>query len=352
MNTISIKKNDDPFKKYWWVILLGFAGIGAWVCIPLMDTPIGSGSVSTRGLKAANQSLDAQAGLAPGSAYDLSMDGAYGRKNAQGEPASSLYQAPPETGTGGGAAGAPLTAAASASFAADMKALSKKTDPSGWGGAKAQKGFTAAKGNFSALSGLGSSGGGTGASSGGTGMGAFGTKVAQTGFASTRGLGAGAESGGGGKPIMAAAKAAADMGKYAMMSKSADAARSAAGAGFDGSRGGSAIGDGQAQGLGGAYSGLDAAPANLKVNDPNANVNTQETIPAEYAAEQKDEGEEMRKAIMMMVASAVISGVVGGVCNSIFGAGAGAAAGSASNPIIMKLAGDQSTAHNIANTND
>jgi hypothetical protein len=329
MNTISIKKNDDPFKKYWWVILLGFAGIGAWVCVPLMDTPIGSGSVSTRGLKTANQSLDHMSNPsgAPGSAYDLSMDGAYGRnKGGQGGGTSSLYQAPPETGVGVGAAGAPL--AASASFADALKEVSRKTDASGWGGAKAQKGFTAPKLNSAGMTGLGSSSGGTSASSGGSGVGAFGSKVAQTGFASTRGLGAGAESGGGGKPIMGAAKAAASMGQSALMSRSADVARSMAGASFDGSRGGSAIGDGQAQGLGGSYSGLDAAPANLKVNDPNANVNTQETIPAEYAAEQKDEGEEMRKAIMMMVVSAVVSGVVGGVCNSIFGGAAAGAAGS------------------------
>ncbi|MBI5240658.1 MAG: hypothetical protein HY926_09310 [Elusimicrobia bacterium] len=328
MNTISIKKNNDPFKRYWWVILLGFAGVGAWICMPLMDTPIGAGSVSARSLKSSDQSLDAQHGMAPGSAYtDLSMDGAYGRKkDGSAEPASSLYQPPAEAGSGAAAPGAPLTA--SASFADALKAVSRKTDASGWGGAAPQKGFTPPKGNFSALSGTGGGASGSGAnwSGSGPGMGAFGTKVAQTEMGKTRGLGAGGSDSGGGKPAMSALKGSASMGQNALMSKSADAARGMAGANFDGSRGGSAIGDGKAQGLGGSYSGLDAVPGNLKANDPNANVNLQETVPAEYAAEAESSEEQMRKAIMMMVVSAVVSGVIGGVTSSIFGGAAGAAA--------------------------
>ncbi len=328
MNTISIKKGSDPFKKYWWVILLGFAGVGAWICMPLMDTPIGAGSVSTRGLKTGDQSLDAQAGLAPGSAYDLSMTGAYGRKKDGGaEPTSSLYQPPAEAGAGAAAPGAPLNASASASFADALREVSRKTDASGWGGAKAQKGFTAPKGNFSTLTGL-SGGGGSGATSGGTsGMGAFGTKTAQTEMGKTRGLGAGGgDGGGGGKPVMSALKGAASTGQNAMMSKSADVARGMAGTNFDGSRGGNAIGDGKGQALGGSYSELDSAPANLKVNDPNSNQYKIEPLEGEYAAEQKDEDEEMRKAIMMMVISAVVTGVIGGVCGSIFGTVAGSEA--------------------------
>jgi hypothetical protein len=61
MNIMKVKKDNDPFKKYWWVILLGFAGVGAWVCMPLMDTPVGSASVKPHGLSTENQSLDSAA---------------------------------------------------------------------------------------------------------------------------------------------------------------------------------------------------------------------------------------------------------------------------------------------------
>jgi hypothetical protein len=329
MNTIKIKKDNDPFKKYWWLILLGFAGIGAWICMPLMDTSVGSGSVRTHGLRTENQSLDDRANPngAPGSSVDLSMGDAYGKRKADDGSMSSLYQPPPETGTGAAAAGAPLTA--SASFADALKEVSRKTDAAGWGGAAPQKGFTPPKANFSSLSGTGGSSGGSGASSGPS-AGAFGTSNAKIGFAQTRGLSGSGASDQGSKPIMSALKGAASQGQSALTTKSNDAARAGAGAGFDGSRGGSSIGGGPGQGIGGSgYGGLDAAPANLKVNDPNANEYKIESAVGQYAAPVTDEGEAMKKAIMMMVISAVIGGVVSGVCGSIFGTGAASAASGA-----------------------
>ncbi|MCX5795707.1 MAG: hypothetical protein NTY77_09460 [Elusimicrobia bacterium] len=330
MNIIKIKQGNDPFKKYWWVILLGFAGVGAWVCMPLMDTSVGSGSVRAHGLKSENQSLDSMANPsgAPGQAVDLSMDNAYGKKKADGESMSSLYQAPPEAATGAAAPGAPLTG--SASFADALKDVSRKTEASAsWGGAKPQVPFTPPKGNFSSLSGMGGSGG-SGASSGPSVSGAFGTSVAKTGFAQTRGLGPGDSGAGqGGKPIMNSLKGAASQGQAALTTKSADAARAMSGASFDGSRGGSAIGGGPGTAQGGAYTGFDAVPANLKANDPNANVNKMESVPGKFAAPAVDEGEQMRKAIMMMVISAVVGGVVTGVVGSVFGGVAGGAANSA-----------------------
>jgi len=344
--SISIKKNNDPFKKYWWVILLGFAGVGAWVCMPLLDTSVGSGSMRTHGLKTENQSLDSMANPsgAPGSAYDLSMDGAYGRRRADGEPMSSLYQAPPESETGAAAPGAPLTGAGSASFADALREVSRKTAAS-WGDAKPQAGFTAPKGNFSSLTGLGSGGGGSGASSGPTGMGAFGTSVAKTGMTTTRGLGSGDSGAGqGGKPIMSALKGAASQSQAALMAKSADASRAMSGASFDGSRGGSAIGGGAGTALGGTYSGLDAAPANLKVNDPNANAYKIESAVGKYAAPATDADAELRKTIITMVISTVVSGVVTGMVSSIFGTGAGAAAGAAASNTAGTLANSAVTA--------
>ncbi|MDD5628467.1 MAG: hypothetical protein PHU21_05350 [Elusimicrobia bacterium] len=338
MNILKIKKDNDPFKKYWWAILLGFAGVGAWVCMPLMDTSTGSVSVRSRGLKTDNQSLDNMSNPsgAPGSAYDLSMDGAGGKKKGDGESTSSLYQAPPEAETGAVAPGAPLTGSAPgpASFANALKEVSRKTSASAsWGNAKPQVAFTPPKGNFSSLSGLGGGGGGgTGASAGPASMGAFGTGVSKTGMTTTRGLSGGeAGSSQGAKPIMGSLKGAAAQGQAALTTPSADAARAMSGASFDGSRGGSAIGGEKgASAGGGAYAGFDAMPANLKANDPEANEYKYEAVPAKYAAETQDEGEQMKKAIMMMVISAVVGGVVTGVVGSVFGGAAGGAASGAS----------------------
>jgi hypothetical protein len=333
MTLISIKKGNDPFKKYWWAILLAFAGIGLWVCLPLMDTSVGSVSVARHGLGTENQSLDSMANPngAPGSAYDLSMDGTSPKKKTDGELTSSLYQAPPEDTSGAAAPGAPLTAGAgtAASFAQALKDVSKKSDASGWGGAKAQAGFTAPKGNFSSLSGLGGSSAGSGASSGGGSQNLFGQNVAKTAMTSTRGLGSGdsGAAGQGGKPVMNSLNAAKSQGLAALSQKSMDAGRATAGGIFDGSRAGNAITGGQGTALGGSYSGLDAAPANLKINDPNANVNKQEPVPAKFAAN-ADTSDQMKQAIIMMVVSAVVGGVVTGIVGSIF-PGAGAAASSA-----------------------
>jgi hypothetical protein len=340
MSIIKIKKDNDPFKKYWWAILLGFVGVGAWVCVPLMGDSIGSrsGSVRAPGLSTANQSLDSMANPsgAPGSAYDLSMDDAYGKKKTDGEAMSALYQAPPDAETGAAAPGSPVTGAgaAAASFADALKKVSSKTALASWGGAKPQAGFTAPKGNFSSLTGLGSSSGGSGASSGPTSVGAFGSNTAKTGVTTTRGLGSGGSAAGGlgAKPIMGALQGAASQGQLAVMNRSGDAARVAAGASFDGGRAGSSLGGGPTMDLGGGtYAGLDAAPANFKVNDPNANSYKADPVPGQFAAPAQNQTKEMEQAIMMMVVSAVVGGVVTGVVGSVFGAGASAVA----NPMVQ-----------------
>ena len=104
---VKISRNNDPFRKYWWVVLVGFGLVGAWVCLPLMES--GTGSVSgTAGAKSAEQSLDSvnNPSGAPGSAVDLSMDGtgAYRKKGSEGPIASSLYQAPAEVSSSSGSA--------------------------------------------------------------------------------------------------------------------------------------------------------------------------------------------------------------------------------------------------------
>ena len=122
---ITIRRDSDPFRKYWWVILLAFGLIGGWVCLPLIDYQSGSGAPALEsGLKSADQSLDAinNPNGAPGFATNLSMDsGAYAKKNLEGPVTSSLYQPPPEAA----AAGAPL-AASDSNLANALKDVSKK----------------------------------------------------------------------------------------------------------------------------------------------------------------------------------------------------------------------------------
>jgi len=38
---MNVKRGADPFKKYWWLILVGFGLVGLWVCAPVMDTSTG-----------------------------------------------------------------------------------------------------------------------------------------------------------------------------------------------------------------------------------------------------------------------------------------------------------------------
>src|SRR3569832_1543004 len=105
---MSVGAADDPYKKYWWGILAGFIVTGAWLCIPIMETPVGSIHVDTRAkvgaVDASNseQSLDSadNPSGAPGGALDLSMDGAKRKSKGDGsdDMTSMLYQAPAAPG--------------------------------------------------------------------------------------------------------------------------------------------------------------------------------------------------------------------------------------------------------------
>src|SRR5581483_4545521 len=105
---IKVQRGSDPFKKYWWVLLVIFAMGGVWVCGPALQGgggPVtgGAGGPGEGGLKSADgSSLDASANPsgAPGGAIDLSMDGAARRKKgeASGLMTSSLY-IPPDDAT-------------------------------------------------------------------------------------------------------------------------------------------------------------------------------------------------------------------------------------------------------------
>ncbi|MBI3551527.1 MAG: hypothetical protein HY077_03345 [Elusimicrobia bacterium] len=336
MNTVRISRTNDPFKKYWWVILVAFGVVGAWICMPGVDAQTsGGGAGGERGLRG-EQSLDSAKNPAgaPGSAVDLSMDGAGPYRKHEGPITSSLYQAPEEVAASSAASS---SAGAGGSLANALKDIARKSatrsasaDASGWGGEKAQKGFAAPKANFQALSGGGGGGGSSGASfsagGGEGGLSAFGTGKANTGVSFAKGLGGGASDEGLMKNATASMKrlnGAANGAIAAAGQKSNDLASAMGGRSFDGTsfsaggRGaGSGVGDGGGGGvaLGGAgYGRLDSAPRNLKANDPKIDQKTI-TPPPVVPPDTKPNMQQMMMQMMMMgLIGAVMQGLVGAI---------------------------------------
>lgn len=330
---VTIKRNNDPFKKYWWVALLGLGAIGGWVCLPLLGGGTGeSVTVTEGGLESTQQSLDSinNPSGAPGGAIDLSMDGSGPKRKAEGGGmTSSLYQAPEEAPAPAAAAGA--VSAPGAAFADALKKVAEKksasVDASGWGGAKAQKGFNAPKVNLGAMSGLGggsSSGGSASASSGGSSGGgkvsAFGSAGPKTGESFAKGLGDAPPDdpklAGGKSASLNALQGASNASVSAAKQMSFDASRAMSGTSFDGGQGRAGAGGGGGAAVGGGsgvFGNLDAAPKNLKVNDAKLNESKITPPPPKVVPPEKDMLEDLRNKVMEML----IMGLVGGVVKMI-----------------------------------
>lgn len=316
--SVAVGDADDPYKKYWWALLAGFGLTGVWLCLPLMETSVGSTHTDVgkpAADAAAEQSLDAAAGPSgeQGDALNLSMDGTYRRKKSGDAITSMLYSAPEDPKAAPTALGAASgSASSSASLAQSLKDVGDKKDAS-WGGEKAQRGFAAAKLAGGSLSGLGGSSGASSAS-GGSGMGAFGSRQAQVGYTSTRGLRdeAGAESAKSGG--IAALKQAAKTVSNAASQRSGDAASSGLSKAFDGSKAQNAIGaGGKSTADAGLYSSLDAAPVNLKVNDPNLTKREFTEPPTTDARDDTQKDQDLMKQLGMVVVTSMIGGMIPGV---------------------------------------
>ena len=309
---MSVGAADDPYKKYWWVILAGFVLTGAWLCIPVMETSVGSIHVDVRakadiaGAEQSFNSADTSAG-APGSALDLSMDGAKS-KSGDEDMSSMLYQAPVDPGAAA-AAGKPLgdatAASPSASLAQQLKDAGKKADASGWN-EKAQRGFTAPHLAGAGLPGSSSMNGGSSASAGG-GANAFGMSNANVGFGTTTGL---RDDGAGESAGFKALKASAGNAANPNLKGSAEALHASMSAAFDGAKG-KAPGAGGVGAMQQAQATYDAAPANLKANDPKLDSKKLPDPPA--APTPQSSGQDMGKQMAMMLATAVIGGLIPGV---------------------------------------
>jgi hypothetical protein len=315
----AVSDADDPFKKYWWAILAGFAFTALWLLLPMMgEKSVGSVSIDTSKPKAdPNVEQSVSPDDASGGGINLSMEGTGHARKEDGQLASSLFLAPDETPAPGAAATAGLgvsngSAANSGSLASALKKVSEKSD-GGWG-EKAQKAFTSPKLGGGSLSGMGAASGGSAHSAGG-GTSAFGSKSANVGYGATRGLSGNvadvqAPMAKGGVAMLSAIS---DQSLAAARNMSNDGSRSGASQAFDGAKGGSKIGNNGAA-LAGNYAALDAAPLNLKDADPKLNGKKIEAPPPTDMGDSKYKGndDQLAKQIAMQVAGAVIGGVIGG----------------------------------------
>ncbi len=313
---------DDPFKKYWWAILLGIVFTALWLLAPMLgEKSVGSTVVET-GQPKSDAGVEQTLASDADSGMNLAMGGT-GQKKEEGSLRSGLYQAPAEEATAAATAGpaAPGSAAAGSAAGSTLAgALKKVSESSGGWGEKAQKGFHALKLAGSSLSGMGAASGGRSGSAA-SGTSAFGSSNAKIGFAGASGLSGGGSdvAAGPNSKGVAALKAAAAQAVSAAANTSNDAARSSLTQAFDGAKGGSAIGGGGAS-LPGHYAALDSAPVNLKLSDPKLNDKDKKREAPPKAAnvgasDMKDS--DMAKQIAMQLAATAIGGAIGGPVGGI-----------------------------------
>lgn len=309
----AVSDADDPFKKYWWAILMGIVFTALWLLTPMLgEKSVGSTAIDTTTPKV-EEGVEQSLASDPGDGINLSMEGTGHKRKEDGVLGSSLYQPAPEDAapTAATAGTAALgSSAGSASGGTLAGALKKVSESNGGWGEKAQKGFNLPKLAGGSLSGMGAASGGRAGSA--SGSSAFGSSNAKIGFAGTSGLSGSADvdvaahSKG-----VAALKAAAAQAQAAADKKSLDDSRGSMSAVFDGAKGGSKIGGG-ANAMGAAYAALDAAPANLKQADPKLNEKKIEPPPGADVAQSDMGDSELAKQIAMQMAGAVLGAVIGG----------------------------------------
>ena len=192
---IILARQSDPFKKYWWMILLLFGAVGLWVCYPALGGNAGLSIASAgSGLRPANQSLDPSANPngAPGGPVNLSMDnsGPYRKKTSEDPFASLLFSPPPETSSPASPTTASSAAQKKSSWADALAQIAQRGAADAAPTAQIAAAFPTAK--FGSLSGLSGSETSSAFSSGSVGpsrgLGAFGSAKPNIGISYTHGL--------------------------------------------------------------------------------------------------------------------------------------------------------------------
>ena len=296
---------DDPYKKYWFLILAGFACTGFWLLTPMLgeksigSTVVGGGPKTDAGVE---QSLT---GAVAGAA---DAEAASKKKIDEGLGSSRLYQAAPEAAASAEKSAA-LGATSGSTLADELKKVSR--GEGGWS-EKAQRGFSSPKLSGGSMSGLnGASGGRAGSAS--SGMSAFGTRNAEVGFVAAKNILGGGSAGPGSKGL-AALQGAAASAKLAAGTVSGDAASGSLSKIFDGAKAQGQIG-GPGGASGGVYEKLDSAPINLKLDDPKLDDKKKKAPPASKPAmpSGKMDDAELGKQIAMSMVGAFVGGMLPGV---------------------------------------
>ena len=302
----SVADADDPYKKYWFAILAGFACTGFWLLTPMLgensigSTVVGGGPKTDAGVEQSLTGADTGGAAAAEDAAKKKIDDVGNTR---------LYQAAPEVSANSDKTAA-LGSASGSTLADELKKVSR--GEGGWS-EKAQRGFSTPKLSGGSISGLNSAGGGR-AGSASSGMRAFGARNAEVGFASTKntlgGGGAVAASKGG----LAALQGAAASAKLAAGTASGDAASNSLTKIFDGGKAQGQIG-GPSGASGGVYEKLDSAPINLKLDDPKLDDKKKKAPPAAAPAPPsgKMDDAELGKQIAMTMAGAFVGGLLPGV---------------------------------------
>ena len=153
-----IKQQADPFKKYWWLILLVFGLVGLWVCYPAFNSSSNASLAGAEsGLHPVNQSLDSTQNPngAPGGPVDLSMKSfeAYGKK-ALVDPFASLLFSPPPSAPVASASSSKKSGKKSSQWADALASLASQGQSPAAATAAPVLSAAFPKGNFSSLSGL------------------------------------------------------------------------------------------------------------------------------------------------------------------------------------------------------
>ena len=308
--TIKFSKNSDPFKKYWWVLLLIFSAIGVWISYPSYQSGQGmDASAFGRNLMTVRQSLNSlnnPAGTgagAPGSpvgglAMNAQGQGAY--KKEGGMAMDGLFPHP---------AAAKAAAAKPRTFADDLSAIAGMSGRGGAGGLSGAAASPAIPVESPSLGSGFSNGSGTGGDGGssasyspppilGSASGSFSEGQTKTNLQNASDLsGLNAPAGGG---ALGALKSAAQSAVASANEASNAAAASGLSNNFDGARASGQIG-GMAGGQSDSGVGIGGGgvPMNLKAN-PKDLMTKQITPPTPMPATSSSNNTMMQMMMMML----------------------------------------------------
>ncbi|HVA67341.1 MAG TPA: hypothetical protein VNK24_10530 [Elusimicrobiota bacterium] len=310
--TIKFSKNSDPFKKYWWVLLLIFSAVGVWISYPSYQSGQGmDASAFGRNLMTVRQSLNSlnnPAGAGGAGAPGAPVGGL--AMNGQGQGAYTKEGGAAMDGLFPHPAAAKAAAAKPRTFADDLSAIAGMSGRGGAGGLSGAAASAAIPVESPSLGSGFSNGSGTGGDGGssasyspppilGSASGSFSEGQTKTGLQNASDLsGANAPAGGG---ALGALKSAAQSAVQSANEASNAAAASGLSNNFDGARASGQIGAmaGGGQSDSGVGIGGGGVPMSLKQNPKDLMI--KKITPPAPMPVAPNSGNAMMQMMMMML---------------------------------------------------